>query len=156
MTMIQKALITGFSDESKITVVQQEIRAEAELINVPEKYLVSVPEGVDSQQATAVIQDWNTAYGMVMRAARVEPGDKVFVHGLSGGVRHALLTLAKMEGATVYGTASGCKHADLVEARATPYAYSGKEWSAPCRGSVEWMPSLTRLDSRAGMSLTPF
>jgi len=64
MAMIQKALITGFGDESKITVVQQEIRAEAELINVPEKYLVSVPEGVDSQQATAVIQDWNTAYGM--------------------------------------------------------------------------------------------
>jgi len=120
--MIQKALITGFGDESKITVVQEEIRApsanevqvevdfsgfsgadinmrrgtypmqkkppftpgycfvgrvsangsgstkfrigtrvaclsiygaEAELINVPEKYLVSVPEGVDSQEATA-------------------------------------------------------------------------------------------------------
>src|SRR5438477_11323683 len=147
MAMIQKALITGFGDESKITEVQEEIRApsanevqreddfsvfsgadinmrrgtfpmqkkppftpgycfvgrvsangsgstkfrvgtrvaclsiygaEAELINVPQKYLVSVPEGVDSQEATAVILDWSTAYGMVMRAARVEAGDKVF------------------------------------------------------------------------------
>src|SRR5216110_2196414 len=182
MAMIQKALITGFGDESKITVVQEEVPApsgnevqvevefsgfsgadinmrrgtypmqkkppftpgycfvgrvtangsrstkfrigtrvaclsiygaEAELINISEKYLVSVPEGVDAQQATAVILDWNTAYGMVMRAARVEAGDKVFVNGLSGAVGHALLTLAKMQGATVYGTASGRKHADF-------------------------------------------
>ena len=197
MAMIQKALITGFGDESKITVVQEEIPApsanevqvavefsgfsgadinmrrgtypmqkkppftpgycfvgrvtangsgsskfrigtkvaclsiygaEAELTNVPEKYLVSVPEGVDSQQATAVILDWSTAYGMVMRAAHVEAGDKVFVHGLSGAVGYAVFTLAKMQGATVYGTASGRKHADLVQAGATPYGYSGKEW----------------------------
>jgi NADPH:quinone reductase-like Zn-dependent oxidoreductase len=109
--------------------------AEAELINAPEKYLVSVPEGVDSQQATAVILDCNTAYGMVMRAARVEAGDKVFVHGLSGAVGHALLTLAKMQGATVYGTASDRKHADLVEAGATPYAYLGKEWISAMQGT---------------------
>jgi NADPH:quinone reductase-like Zn-dependent oxidoreductase len=197
MAMIQKALITGFGDESKITVVQEEIPApsanevqvevefsgfsgadinmrrgtypmqkkppftpgycfvgrvtangprstkfrigtrvaclsiygaEAELINVPEKYLVSVAEGVDSQQATAVILDWSTAYGMVMRAAHVEAGHKVFVHGLSGAVGYALFTLAKMQGATVYGTASGRKHPELVQAGATPYAYSGKEW----------------------------
>src|SRR4029450_5125449 len=102
--------------------------AEAELINVPEKYLVSVPEGVDSQQATAVILDWSTAYGMVMRAAHVKAGDKVFVHGLSGAVGYAVFTLSKMQGATVYGTASGRKHADLVQAGAMPYAYSGKKW----------------------------
>src|SRR5205814_7106323 len=197
MAMIQKALITEFGDESKITVVQEEIPApsadevqvevqfsgfsgadinmrrgtypmqkkppftpgycfvgrvtangsrstkfpigtrvaclsvygaESERINVPEKYLVSVPEGVDSQQATAVILDWSTAYGMVMRAAHVEADDKVFVHGLSGAVGYAVFTLAKMQGATVYGTASTRKHTDLVRAGATPYAYSGKEW----------------------------
>src|SRR5947207_10318713 len=183
MAMIQKALITGFGDESKITVVQEEIPAtsanevqvevefsgfsgpdinmrrgtypmqkkppftpaycfvgrvtangsgsskfrigtrvaclsiygaEAELINVPEKYLVSIPEGIDSQQATALILDWSTAYGMVMRAGHVEAGDKVFVHGLSGAVGYAVFTLAKMQGATFYGTDSGGKHADLV------------------------------------------
>jgi len=204
MAMIQKALITGFGDESKITVVHEEIPApsakdvqvevdfsgfsgadinmrrgtypmqkkppftpgycfvgrvsangsqstkfrignrvaclsiygaEAELINVREKYLVTVPEGVDLQQATAVILDWNTAYGMVIRAARVEAGDKVFVHGLSGAVGHALFTLAKMQGATVYGTASGRKHADLIQAGATPFAYSGKEWINAMQGT---------------------
>ena len=75
-----------------------------------------------------MILDWSTAYGMVMRAAHVEAGDKIFVHGLSGAVGYAVFTLAKMQGATVYGTASGRKHADLVQAGATPYGYSGKEW----------------------------
>src|SRR5207248_8567358 len=95
---------------------------------VLDKYLFSVPECIDSQQATALILDWSTAYGMVMRAAHVEAGDKIFVHGLSGAVGYAVFTLAKMQGATVYGTASGRKHTDLVQAGATPYAYSGKDW----------------------------
>src|SRR6266566_1668415 len=54
--------------------------AEAELVNLPEKYLAAVPPGVDLQQATALILDWNTAYGMVMHAAQVKAGQKVFVH----------------------------------------------------------------------------
>src|SRR5207248_8021091 len=110
--------------------------AEAELINVPEKYLVSVPVGIDSQQATAVILDWSTAYGMVMRAGHVEAGDKVFVHGLSGAVGYAVFTLANMQGATVYGTASSRKHTDLAQAETRPYAYSGNEWIMSMQATV--------------------
>src|SRR4051812_45596316 len=58
--------------------------AEAELVNLPEKYLIRVTPGLDLQAVTALILDWNTAYGMVMHAARVSPGQKVFVHGMSG------------------------------------------------------------------------
>ena len=58
--------------------------AEAELINVPEKYLVPLPADIDRKQATALILDWNTAYGMVAHAAQVKAGQKVFVHGLTG------------------------------------------------------------------------
>ena len=60
--------------------------AEAELINQPERYLVPVPPGLDPKQATALVLDWNTAYGMVMHAAHVKAGQMVFVHGLSGAV----------------------------------------------------------------------
>ncbi len=102
--------------------------AEAELINQPEKYLVPVPAGVDSQQATALILDWNTAYGMVRHAARVQAGHKVFVHGLSGAVGCALMTLARMQGAEVFGTASPKNHPALIDAGATPFAYSDKAW----------------------------
>ena len=109
--------------------------AEAQLANVPEKYLVPVPPGVDSKQATAAVLDWNTAYGMVMHAARVKAGQKVFVHGLSGAVGHALLTLARMQGADVFGTASPRHHPALLESGATPFAYADKGWIGAMRAA---------------------
>jgi NADPH:quinone reductase-like Zn-dependent oxidoreductase len=102
--------------------------AEAELVNLPEKYLVPVPSGVDLEQATALVLDWNTAYGMVMRAARVQAGQKVFVHGMSGAVGHAIMTLAMMQGAEVFGTASPRNHSALAKLGATPFSYSDKGW----------------------------
>jgi NADPH-dependent curcumin reductase CurA len=37
-----------------------------------------------------------------MHAAHVQAGQMVFVHGLSGVVGHALLTLSKLQGAQVF------------------------------------------------------
>jgi synaptic vesicle membrane protein VAT-1 len=102
--------------------------AEAELANLPEKYLIRLPAGLDLQQATALIVDWNTAYGMVVHAARVSPGQKVFIHGLSGAVGYALMVLSQLKGAKVYGTASERNHAALRELGATPFSYSNKGW----------------------------
>jgi NADPH:quinone reductase-like Zn-dependent oxidoreductase len=101
---------------------------EAELCNQPEKHLVSVPEGLDLQQAVALVLDWNTAYGLAYRAAKISAGQRVFIHGLSGSVGFALLTFCKMQGADVYGTASAANHAAVREAGATPFVYSDKNW----------------------------
>jgi NADPH:quinone reductase-like Zn-dependent oxidoreductase len=109
--------------------------AEAQLINLPEKYLVPVPAGIDLAQATALILDWNTAYGMLTHAARVRAGQKIFVHGLSGAVGYALLTLAKLKSAQVFGTASPKNHAALIERGATPFDYSDKKWIGAMRDS---------------------
>ena len=102
--------------------------AEAEFINVPEKYLVAVLDGVDIQQVTALPLDWCTAYGMVIHTAKVTEGQRVFVHGLSGAVGYALAKLCQMQGATVYGTASERNHAALRELGMIPYVYTNKDW----------------------------
>lgn len=102
--------------------------AEAELVNLPEKHLVPLPSGLDLQAATALILDWNTAYGMVVHAARVSSGQKVFVHGMSGAVGYAVTVLAQLQGAHVYGTASGKNHALIRGTGATPFTYSDKNW----------------------------
>ena len=115
-----------------------------------------VPSGIDLAQATAMILDWNTAYGMVVHAARVKVGLRVFVHGLSGAVGRALLTLAKIQGAEVFGTASPRNHPALIELGAAPYPYSDKGGSARCKALAESMPSLTPSALRASTSLTPF
>jgi synaptic vesicle membrane protein VAT-1 len=103
---------------------------QAELINLPEKYLVHVPEGVDGKAAVALILDWVTAYQMLHRAAHVTAGQKIFVHALSGAVGGALLRLGQLQGAQVFGTASSTKHDELRQFGAVPFEYLNKNWIA--------------------------
>lgn len=102
--------------------------AEAELANIPEKYLVSVPHGLDIQKVCALILDWMTAYGMVHRSAHVKAGQTVFIHSLSGAVGLAAGTLCQLQGAKVYGTASQRNHETLRSFGFEPFVYSDKNW----------------------------
>lgn len=106
---------------------------QAELINLPERFLVPVPQGVDLEAAVALILDWMTAYQMLHRAAKVKSGQKIFVHGLSGAVGGALLSLGQMEGAEVFGTASPGKHEELRKRGAVAFDYSTKSWISAMR-----------------------
>jgi NADPH:quinone reductase-like Zn-dependent oxidoreductase len=101
---------------------------QAERINLPEKYLVPVEDGVDGGEAVSIVLDWVTAYEMLVRAAKVKAGQKMFVHGLSGGVGGALLRLGKVLGVTVYGTASAKKHEEMRALGAVPFDYKSKDW----------------------------
>jgi NADPH:quinone reductase-like Zn-dependent oxidoreductase len=47
---------------------------------------VRVPDGVDLKAAVSLVLDWVTAYQMLHHAAHIKSGQKIFVHGLSGGV----------------------------------------------------------------------
>jgi NADPH:quinone reductase-like Zn-dependent oxidoreductase len=103
---------------------------QAELINLPEKYLIPVPEGVDGKAAVSLILDWVTAFQMLHRAAHVTAGQKIFVHALSGAVGGALLRLGQLQGSQVFGTASSTKHDELRQLGAVPFDYSNKNWIA--------------------------
>ncbi|WYZ42479.1 hypothetical protein EsH8_VI_000178 [Colletotrichum jinshuiense] len=102
--------------------------AEAELVNLPEKYLIKVPAGLDLQQATSLILDWNTAYAMVYESAKVATGQRVFVHGISGAVGYALMKLCQLQGAEVYGTASERNHEAIRAEGGKPFVYTDKSW----------------------------
>ena len=101
---------------------------QAERINLPEKYLVGVPEGVDPKAAVALPLDWVTAYQLLHRAARVQRGQRIFVHGLSGAVGGALAALGLLHGAEVLGTAAARKHDDLRRQEVQPFDYRQKGW----------------------------
>ncbi len=101
---------------------------QAQRINLPEKYLVRVPEEVEGGEAVALVLDWVTAYQMLYRSAKVRAGQKIFVHAVSGAVGGALLRLAKRLGAEVYGTASAKNHEGLRALGAVPFDYSNKDW----------------------------
>ncbi|KAM5341932.1 hypothetical protein ACJ41O_014963 [Fusarium nematophilum] len=102
--------------------------AQSELVNLPEKYLVKVPSGLDLQQVTALILDWCTAYAMVHQVAKVSSGQRVFIHGISGAVGYATMKLCQLQGADVYGTASERNHEAIREQGGTPFVYTNKDW----------------------------
>uniref|UniRef100_L2FAU1 Alcohol dehydrogenase zinc-binding domain protein n=1 Tax=Colletotrichum fructicola (strain Nara gc5) TaxID=1213859 RepID=L2FAU1_COLFN len=134
----------------------------AELVNIPEKYLVRVPNGLDLQQATALVLDWGTAYAMVHEHAKVAKGQRVFVHGVSGAVGFALMKLCQLQGAEVYGTASERNHAAVRAEGGHPFVYTDKNWMAAMKemggadavfdplGFESWDESWTIL-SKSGM-----
>lgn len=107
--------------------------AQATLVNLPEKYLIPVPSGLDPATAATLVLDGVTAYDMVYRTASVAKGQRVFVHGLSGAVGNATLQLCRLRGAEVYGTASARNHDALRLQGATPFVYTDKAWMTAMR-----------------------
>ena len=93
------------------------------------KDLARVPTGVDVAEAAALILSWTTAYQLLHRSARVRRGQRVLVHGAAGAVGQALLTLGKLAGLELWGTARG-EHATLVrELGATPIDYQREDFT---------------------------
>ena len=80
--------------------------AYTEYICLPRRELVPVPPGLDSAEAVSVILNYVTAYQMLHRSANVAAGQRVLIHGASGGVGTALLQLGRLAGLEMYGTCS--------------------------------------------------
>jgi NADPH2:quinone reductase len=90
---------------------------------LPHRELVPVPPGVDPAEAVSLVLNYVTAYQMLHRSARAEPGQRVLVHGASGGVGTALLQLARLVGLEMYGTCSPRSAAPVADLGATPIDY---------------------------------
>jgi len=99
--------------------------------------LTRVPAGVDAAEAAALILSWTTAYQLLHRAARVQHGQRVLVHGAAGAVGQALLVLGRMAGLALWGTARG-EHAGLVRALgATPIDYQREDFTRILPGGFD-------------------
>lgn len=79
------------------------------------RWTVPVPDELDAAQVSALTLNYLTAWQMLHRIARVRAGQTVLVLGAAGGVGSALVELAQLAGARVYGTASPGRHAALRE-----------------------------------------
>ena len=94
----------------------------------PVQHLVPLPDEVDPVEAVGLILSYTTAYQMLHRVAKVQPGQRVLVHGASGAVGSALTQLATLDNIQVFGTASARKH-DYVEALgADPIDYRSEDF----------------------------
>jgi NADPH2:quinone reductase len=78
----------------------------AQYVCAPHRKLVPVPAGLDAAEAVAVVLNYITAYQMLHRSVKARPGQRMLIHGASGGVGSAMLQLAKLAGVEMYGTCS--------------------------------------------------
>ena len=99
--------------------------------------LTRVPAGLDAAEAATLILSWTTAYQLLHRAARVQRGQRVLVHGAAGAVGQALLVLGRLAGLELWGTARG-EHAALVrELGATPIDYQREDFTRVLPGGFD-------------------
>lgn len=85
----------------------------AEYMLADAKLVAHKPKSVTMQEAAALPLVGITAYEGLVRAG-VKAGQKVLVHGGTGGVGHVALQLAKYFGAEVYATCSDESQASLI------------------------------------------
>ena len=102
--------------------------AYAEFVCLPERELISVPSGLDAAEAVSLILNYITAYQMLHRSAKVRPGQRVLIHGASGGVGTALLQLGRLVGLEMYGTCSSRGAAAVSELGGIPIDYQQQDF----------------------------
>lgn len=90
-------------------------------------HLSRVPAGVDAAEAATLILSWTTAYQLLHRSARVEQGQRVLVQGAAGAVGQALLTLGRLAGLELWGTARAKDGALVRELGAAPIDYQHED-----------------------------
>jgi NADPH2:quinone reductase len=76
----------------------------AEYALVPADQLVPLPDSVEFNTAAAALLQGMTAHYLTHSTYAVKPGDKCLVHAAAGGAGRLVVQMAKMLGATVYGT----------------------------------------------------
>ena len=102
--------------------------ANTEYANFSEGLFVPLPSGIDPVDALCLVLDYVTVDQMLHRKARIQPGQRILVHGAAGGVGTALLQLGKLNQLEIFGTASIGKHDVVRGLGATPIDYKSEDF----------------------------
>jgi NADPH:quinone reductase len=94
--------------------------------------LVTLPEGVTTEQAGAMMLQGMTAWMLLRAVHRVEPGETILIHAAAGGVGLIVCQWAKALGATVIGTVGSDEKAELARAHGCdhPIVYTRQDFVA--------------------------
>ncbi len=102
--------------------------AYAEFVCLPQRELVPVPAGLDPAEAVSLVLNYITAYQMLHHSAKVKPGQRVLIHGATGGVGSALLQLGRLAGLEMYGTCSSRGAPAVTDLDGVPIDYQHQDF----------------------------
>ncbi len=106
----------------------------ASQVAVPAADVIALPDELSFEQGAAIPVNYGTAWAGLIGFGSLQPGERVLVHSVGGGVGIAATQIAKRTGAEVYGTASPAKHARCQELgvdHTIDYTKSGWEQGLP-------------------------
>jgi len=88
--------------------------AYADYAIVPAQRLVQVPKGIELTTAAAVMLQGFTAHYLTHSTYVLKPGDTALVHAAAGGAGQLITQVARLCGATVYGTVGSAAKAEIA------------------------------------------
>ena len=87
----------------------------AEYTTVDEGFVAPKPQSLSFVEAAAAPLVLITAWEALYQRGRLEPGEKVLIHGGAGGVGHVAIQLARLKGAHICTTVSTQEKANFVK-----------------------------------------
>ena len=87
----------------------------AELVKVPARNLMKMPDDFSFEEAAAAPLTFLTAWRMLITRARLRAGEDILILGASGGVGTAAVQIAKLAGARVFVTAGSDEKLQRLE-----------------------------------------
>jgi NADPH:quinone reductase len=108
--------VQGFAVGDRVAYVYNVPGAYVAERNVPARWIVKLPAGVEERQAAAMMLKGMTAEYLLHRMTQAKAGDTVLVHAAAGGVGLILCAWAKSKGCTVVGTTSTEEKAAIAKA----------------------------------------
>lgn len=85
-----------------------------------------LPEGVSYAAAATIPTTFFTVYYALKHLARLEPGEKVLIHGAAGGVGIAALQIAQWMGAEIYATVGSEEKRDFLRLMGVAHIYDSR------------------------------
>src|SRR5580658_10100697 len=113
--------VTGLKPGDRVAYAGGPLGAYSEERVMPTDRLVPVPDGINDQQAAAMMLKGMTAWYLVRRTHVVKSGETILVHAAAGGVGLIACQWAKSLGATVIGTVGNDEKAALAKAHGCDY-----------------------------------
>jgi NADPH:quinone reductase-like Zn-dependent oxidoreductase len=104
------------------------IGCHAEEIQIEEDCVFKVSANLDRSKVLALVLNYITAYQMLTRVITMKKGERILVHGISGGVGTALLELGKYLELEVYGTCSSSKFEAVKNLGGHPIDYKTEDF----------------------------
>jgi phthiocerol/phenolphthiocerol synthesis type-I polyketide synthase C len=94
-----------------------------------EAALSHIPAGVSFEAAATIPSTFFTAYYSLHHLARLQPGEKVLIHGAAGGVGIAAIQVAKWCGAEIFATAGSNEKRNFLASLGVEHIFDSRSLS---------------------------